>query len=1232
MATPAKIMIDAIQKLERVVVPAETAVILGLSQNDESSQDPNRLKAAKALFEKKIKPHYQDRFNKMGGVEAIFVKIKEMILEEYLKSLVEHPESLKKAQESLEEALQSPDRNKNEQNKKEIARIKAEILKIIAKNKPIIEWISSNKAILIDIKHPQYPTVLVESRKYLNSYTDVNQIAWRNFDENSPMMAIGRINWFVGKNRYGNYEHEEIRERLAYHYLAITDEQAVPDLEERQSLRTNFIYKFGDCRRKNADVHPNLQQGNFDVPACDKGTLGREADMGQGHPISQLWFTPEEALPSFVAAKSVEKLNRLLEDSTEQERKKIIENLQKPLSQFSNDDLALRNEILKAWDVRYSEILQFYTLEGDWVWEIEGKLLEGTRFREIHKQKIILMLLDPISYFGDKIRKMYNALPPVQQQNVPQAFAFAPVQPAIGNKKPLDWDKDYLACLQKEREYAAEMHMKWGATVFFPQFEEGAVKERISEALTKMGHQGGNQEKVVEAMIRIENANLLKDYTQQFIAGTQEAGKNFNHAEYRKKVVAKLIREKEVAFVYLSLEQQEECIQRLDRHIKDLQAIPKEITPHLYQQLAPAQQLNIATIAHQPPKLGPSGSLYQTRTTFNIDSTGPGGTGTGPMGTTIDYPRLPVVHPQNPTGKNNDVPYFSLAISFLPESRNHVPTWVRAFLIEHDIALENLEIFCCAQNRPWEKESLLLRPHPWLHSNAPLEGHYSEVSNILVGICDIDSNMASLAHVSDISTQGKESNPVMYVGAELSIQGVEDDKKSHAFYSFCVDPTKRRAALTLHMLWNKTDSYKLNGFFCGYLGGGISSQDNLVPGMDALCALIQGNHPASRQNVQQYRLKEQVGIPQSLSIPADSDKEALAIEYLENSMRSLLENTFSNAENIKYLQRLETRYFQLGALLQENRKRKGKAKSTETQHGTNSQPMLLQYTRSTYEIHPAPLVSKLPQSQAGSVQDKLKADAAVLSAIVLEYERMKKEKKTKYYLYNEGKIILVDILPSPIYGNHFDLGDKAEEKNKKVYYKPEDTTKFYGNHGFVHRVNSGTPWPIKEAQQEQWRKIYEESPKRLSAVSIMTEKPQSPAPVLFLSPSSIPQSQAGSIQDKLKADAAVLSEIVLEYERIKKEKKTKYYLYSEGKIVLVDTLPSPINGNYFDLGDKTGEKNQLIYYKPEDTTKFYGNYGFVHRINSGTPWPIKEAQQEQWRKIYEESPLPLIRENQQRLK
>jgi len=1022
MAIAAKVLIDAIARLNNTVTPAVGRVLGNIANNAESSMAPDRLVAAKNLFEDKIKPHYQLQF-KATSIDAIFAKIKESILEEI----------------------------------------------IVSSNVEISSWVKQNKSALLNNDH----TILAESRNRLRSMTNFAEVAWRNFDSETRICGYPDAMW--GSNFFvGDAKDAEVRERLAYYYLAIIDEKAVPDPEKRKQLLENFVRILSNIRRKNADMN---RDDDLDIPSCRPGTFGRLADIGQGHPIAQLWFTIELALPPFVSVRSVERLKQLfLNCKTNKEREEIIKNLQKPLQNFLDADLQKRNEILKVLGVEYSagsyklssDLVEGNRIISGWISTVESQMPHGKILYEIHKEQILLMLLDPMPYFGNEILKTYNSLESIEEN----AYEVPP---------GADFLDHYIAYLKHERAAAARQEKKMARVAFLAEFSPEKITERMIQVSIKAGFHGRDRSEIGKAIARIETTDLLKNYTKKFIEHKNKVGAAFNYLVCRKEVITALLAEG-IDFRLLGEEAQEARIRILEAKIKELQAVQKQ-QPRRYQQLDPEYLLNIAAIAYEnfgvESERGARDDV--SRATINVPKTGPEGAN-GPYGVTMALPRLPVIHPYNPNGEDlqmrNDVggvPAFIMTIAFPIETHNHLPAGIRALLQQHNVSIENLEIFFCAQDMPWKNVPLLLRPHPWLHSDAPVIGDYNRSSTILAGVSDIYGCTTPLATV-DISTHGPGN--IVYSPNNLTIEGVQDYNKSHAFYSFCIDATTKKAVLTLHWLLNDQDFMKAKDFYPD-LTDYIRSLTNFhnVELVAALEALLDGNQPTP-QGAKRYYLQEQQA---SLSLQVTADIPLSELKCIENSIRSLI---VTNYYSVPLLSLLETEHARLSASPAEKKKLKAKEKAQlpepvhqvpqtpQEQAGPSRTPVV--FSRDAHIIV-APITAQTPQSD----------DDRILSELVREAESLRAQNKRVYYVYENHKITVTETQPKGFFGRSFDLSDESSGKNQMIHLQMKDFAVFYGDHGFIHRATQETLKGLGERVTLRYKEVYAASPEKLQKASLV---------------------------------------------------------------------------------------------------------------------------------------------------
>jgi len=196
-------------------------------------------------------------------------------------------------------------------------------------------WLQNNKSILLNASATNDAAVLLASHNYLNSYTAIKQIAWRNFD----VTALKNIDWYnllessvgdeIQDNNVSIYSgHSEIsnkndakhdcRYKLAYYYLASKDPKLLEP--EKHIAFSHIIAQLADIRRAHNIVNDNgieCDNAKIDSPSCFPGTLGRIYQMGKGHPDLALPLSIRELLPTLFKRMIYIKFNAFLESITQ---------------------------------------------------------------------------------------------------------------------------------------------------------------------------------------------------------------------------------------------------------------------------------------------------------------------------------------------------------------------------------------------------------------------------------------------------------------------------------------------------------------------------------------------------------------------------------------------------------------------------------------------------------------------------------------------------------------------------------------------------------------------------------------------------------------------------------------------------------------------------------------------------------------------------------------------------
>lgn len=173
-----------------------------------------------------------------------------------------------------------------------------------------------------------------------------------------------------------------------------------------------------------------------------------------------------------------------------------------------------------------------------------------------------------------------------------------------------------------------------------------------------------------------------------------------------------------------------------------------------------------------------------------------------PYSQSIDFPKVPVIHPYDPNGEDGRVfydagiPSFPVVIKFPGPAINNFSNNKKLLelLAQYSINIEDLEVFFCIQNMPWLNESIKFRPHVWL-DNGDNNQHY----NIMFAV---SNNIDDFKIIQDSITihDGLFSPNNMALTNDL-----QDLQNTKNFYSFCFNPETKRAAVTLHWLLNCRD-------------------------------------------------------------------------------------------------------------------------------------------------------------------------------------------------------------------------------------------------------------------------------------------------------------------------------------------------------------------------------------------------------------------------------------------
>jgi hypothetical protein len=180
----------------------------------------------------------------------------------------------------------------------------------------------------------------------------------------------------------------------------------------------------------------------------------------------------------------------------------------------------------------------------------------------------------------------------------------------------------------------------------------------------------------------------------------------------------------------------------------------------------------------------------------------------GPYSGTLDLPATPVIHPYHPIdGRRVDAGIAKFPVTIcLPAPCD--PN------IMANLGVANVERFITMQTNPWTNISLLFRPHPWVHQDAPEEGFYSQRTNIDLWLATnteqfINHRQHEVFTHSE-SNNRRELTPVVYSPNNMPLpREITDHRVTNVFFSICVDRRNNRAAITLHVLLNDADFQEL---------------------------------------------------------------------------------------------------------------------------------------------------------------------------------------------------------------------------------------------------------------------------------------------------------------------------------------------------------------------------------------------------------------------------------------
>lgn len=248
---------------------------------NESAMSDAKVLAANRQFESKVKPHFNAQFNKLG-LKAIESQIRKLIIEE-----IEEHATLSNDNATLAFI-----------NKNKAALVKGTV-----------------KAMRASVKVFNQSNVLHAAWRCYNPFAPVAG-EWPNLHtrpKNDEEIFSTRASNFANGTLKGFQASDIIRERTAYYYLAVMDNQD-GDAAVRKNRKGNFIGLLAEIR----NTH-----GTND-PSCFPGQLTRISQMGNYHEVAQLPNDIKDILKQFFRSKIFEKFKDKIQESTVQEQQQLL--------------------------------------------------------------------------------------------------------------------------------------------------------------------------------------------------------------------------------------------------------------------------------------------------------------------------------------------------------------------------------------------------------------------------------------------------------------------------------------------------------------------------------------------------------------------------------------------------------------------------------------------------------------------------------------------------------------------------------------------------------------------------------------------------------------------------------------------------------------------------------------------------------------------------------------------
>jgi hypothetical protein len=160
--------------------------------------------------------------------------------------------------------------------------------------------------------------------------------------------------------------------------------------------------------------------------------------------------------------------------------------------------------------------------------------------------------------------------------------------------------------------------------------------------------------------------------------------------------------------------------------------------------------------------------------------------------------------------KNEGRTNISVAIELPGGTVSNLPYGAKKILDEHGIKISNVSTYVCFQDKPWQDEQLLFRPHPWLAPDVPEFGDNINISNnISVAVANVGRQFGVLANLNT-ATHSTNDGSVAYSGNSMQINDIENPEVTQNFYSICINNATGKAVITYHCILNDKDQQKVN--------------------------------------------------------------------------------------------------------------------------------------------------------------------------------------------------------------------------------------------------------------------------------------------------------------------------------------------------------------------------------------------------------------------------------------